>query len=100
MNTEEAKEILAAFRLGTEDEQDPMFADALELMRTSPELKAWFEDARAFDQMMKAELARVPAPADLREIILASPKIIRPVPWWNSRLKHWHWAAAAAVVLF
>lgn len=100
MTIEEAKEILAAFRPGTEDERDPIFAEAVELMRTNAELKAWFEDARAFDQLMKVELARVPAPADLRDIILASPKIIRPVPWWNSRLKDWHWAAAAAVVLF
>ena len=100
MSTEEAKEILAAFRPGTEDERDPIFADALKLMGTNAELKAWFEDTRAFDQLMKVELARVPAPADLRDIILASPKIIRPVPWWNSRLKGWHWAAAAAVVQF
>jgi hypothetical protein len=100
MTTEQAKEILAAFRPGTDDEQDPIFAEALELMRSDKDLKAWFEEARAFDQLMKVELARVPAPASVREVILASPKIIRPAPWWNPRLKGWHWAAAAAVLIF
>lgn len=99
MNRETAKEILAAFRPGTDDEGDPVFAEALALARSDAELKAWFKDAQSFDHLMKAELARIAAPADVRERILASPKIIQPAPWWNARLNGRHWAAAAAVVV-
>lgn len=99
MTPQEAQEILSAFRPGTDDERDPIFAEALELTRTDPELKAWFDEACAFDKSMKADLARVLAPRDLRESILAGNKIIRPVPWWNRRLSHRQWAAAAAIAL-
>jgi len=98
MTVAEAKEILAAFRPGTDDERDPVFAEALALARTHPELKAWFADAQSFDHVIRAELARVLAPADLRDRILATPKIVQP-PWWNRRLRPQHWAAAAAIAL-
>jgi hypothetical protein len=97
MTRQEAQNILSAFRPGTDDECDPIFAEALELARTDAELKAWFDDNRALDQIMRADLARVIAPSRVREAILAENKIIRPVPWWNHRLSRRQWAAAAAV---
>ena len=99
MTTKEAKEILAVYRPGTEDEQDPVFAEALEMARADVELKSWLEESIAFDKTMKSELARVIAPADVRDAILAERKIIRPEPWWHRRMNSRQFAAAAAVFI-
>ncbi|HTD67222.1 MAG TPA: hypothetical protein VK846_11895, partial [Candidatus Limnocylindria bacterium] len=53
----------------------------------------------AFDSRICNELARVMAPAGLRDSILAERKIIRPIPWWNRRMGRPQMAAAAAVLL-
>ena len=99
MNSEQAREILAAYRPGTDDARDPFFAEALELMRHDAELKVWFDETMAFDQLMRGRLARVAVPAGLREAILAERKIIRPTPWWQHRLNGRQLATAAAVLL-
>jgi hypothetical protein len=99
MTQEQAREILSAYRPGTEDEHDPIFAGALELARTDKELKGWFEESLAFDRGIRSALTRVDAPIDLREVLLSGRKIVRPVPWWNHRLSNQQLAAAAAVVL-
>jgi len=99
MNKQQAREILSVYRPGTEDEHDPIFAEALALARTDRELKTWFEESTAFDGGLRTALARVDAPIDLREIILAGRKIIRPTPWWNYRLSGRQLAAAAALIL-
>ena len=99
MNKQQAREILSVYRPGTADEHDPMFAEALELAHTDMELKAWFEESVTFDRGLRGALARVDAPIDLRDLILAEQKIIRPTPWWNYRLSGRQLAAAAAVVM-
>lgn len=99
MTDKEAKEILSVYRPGTGDERDPVFAEALELARTDGELKAWFEESIAFDRTMKSEVARIAAPADVREAILAEHKIIRPHPWWHRRMNSRQFAAAAAILI-
>ena len=99
MTKEQAKEILAVYRPGTDDERDPMFAEALELARSDRELKAWFDESTAFDRTMRTVFGQVTAPADVREAILAEHKIIRPSPWWQHKLTVRE-MAAAAVVLF
>jgi hypothetical protein len=99
MNKQQAREILSVYRPGTEDEHDPMFAEALALARTDRELKTWFEESTTFDRGIRAALARVDAPIDLRDVILAEQKIVRPAPWWNYRLSSRQLAAAAAVVV-
>jgi hypothetical protein len=99
MTTEQAKEILAAFRPGMDDEQDPIFAEAVQMTRTDAELREWWNESLAFDRRMKTELARVLAPAQVREAILSEHKIIRPAPWWHRRLTGRQWAAAAAVFI-
>ena len=99
MTKEQAKEILAAYRPGTGDEQDPHFSEALALARTDAELTGWLAQSLAFDASMRGELARVLAPAGLRQSILAEHKIIRPVAWWNPHLTGPQMAAAAAVIL-
>lgn len=99
MTPEEAKQILSAYRHGTDDEQDPLFAEALALARRDASLSAWLTASLAFDQSVRAELARVPAPVDLRDTILARRKIIQPAPWWNPQLSARQMAAAAAVLI-
>lgn len=99
MNRQQAQEILSVYRPGTADERDPMFAEALALARADAELKSWFEESVAFDRGMRAALARVDAPVDLRDLIVAGQTIVRPVAWWNRKLTGPQMAAAAAVVI-
>src|SRR5690349_14229916 len=98
MTPEQAKDILAVFRPGIDDKDDPLFAEALAVADTNPELNAWFTESLAFDRAMKAELGKVVAPASVRGAILAEQKIFRP-PWWEHKLTGRQWAAAAAVAL-
>jgi hypothetical protein len=99
MTREEAKEILSVFRPGTDDEHDPVFAEALALARNDAELGTWFDGSKNFDKLMKAELARIKPPVDVRDAILAEHKIIRPEPWWQRRMSSRQFAAAAAVLM-
>ena len=99
MTKEQAKELLAIYRPGADDERDPMFAEALELARSDRELNLWFEESMAFDRSIRAAFGQVTAPADVRDAILAEHKIIRPSPWWHRKLTGPE-MAAAAVVLF
>jgi hypothetical protein len=99
MTRDEAKEILSAYRHGTDDEKDPLIAEALALARTDPNLSAWLAESLAFDQAVRTELAQMTAPADLHQSILARRKVVRPVPWWNPRLGAGQMAAAAAVLI-
>jgi hypothetical protein len=97
MTLQEAKDILAAYRPGTEDEKDPMFAEALAMVRGNPELAAWLEESLAFDKVVRGEVAQVRAPETLLAEILTSRKVVK-VAWWNRRLSAPQWAAAAAVL--
>ncbi len=99
MNREQAREVLSAYRHGTDDEKDPLFAQALALARSDAELSAWLAESMAFDQAVRSELANVRAPRDLEQTILASRKIVRPEPWWNPNLGGRRLAQAAAVAL-
>ena len=71
MNSQEARFTLQSYRPGTEDEQDPVFQEALQLVDTDSELAAWFEDQSAFDAAMREKLGGVEPPADLPASILA-----------------------------
>jgi hypothetical protein len=99
MNRQEAQKILSAYRHGTDDEKDPLFAEALALARRDAELSAWLADSLAFDSAFRSELSHVEAPSQLEQMILAQSKIIRPRPWWNPRLSVRHVAQAAAIVV-
>lgn len=98
MNSEEAKFILQAYRPGTEDERDPQFIDALELLTRDPELAQWFEEHRQFDRAVRAKLAEVPVPPDLRSRILAGRSLARPKPFYQ-RPVFLAMAAALALLL-
>jgi hypothetical protein len=99
MTREEARQILSAYRHGTDDEKDPLFAEALTLARRDAALSAWLAESLAFDKSVRKELAQLAAPLDLRQTILANRKIIRPAPWWNPQLSARQMAVAAAVVI-
>jgi len=69
MSRDQAKEILSAFRAGTEDERDPVFVKALQLAEQDRELSAWLAERQAFDSAVKRRLATSPLPPGLFEQI-------------------------------
>ena len=99
MTADEAMKILAVYRPGTDDEQDPIFAEALSLASTDPDLKSWFEESMALDRALRAAVGKVSAPHGLREAILAEPKIIRPALWYQRKLSGRELAAAAVLLM-
>lgn len=72
MNCERAKEILSSFRPGSDDEHDPVFTDALQLVERDPELEAWFKARLSFDAAVSRQLAASSMPPNLPEQIRTS----------------------------
>jgi hypothetical protein len=96
MNREEAKSILESFRPGGADAANPQFAEALGLVERDAELRAWFQEQRAFDSAIAENLKDLAVPADLKASILAGRAVVRMPLWRDSRMRV---AAAAAVAL-
>jgi len=71
MTNEEAKFTLHAYRPGGRDAADPTFAPALAQAKQDPRLGEWFAREQAHARAVAARLAEVPAPAGLRDAILA-----------------------------
>jgi hypothetical protein len=94
MDKQEAKLILQAQRPNDLDATQPVFAEALALVDTDPELKAWWEAQQAFDRKVAAKLKEIPLPADLRTNILTGRKITPFAP----QPHRYFWLAAAALV--
>lgn len=98
MNNEEAKFILQGYRPSGADAGDAAFRAALEQVRRDPALHEWFARQQALDAAVSAKLNTVPAPAGLREAILAGGRVTAPdrtqAGWWRSPA----WLAAAASV--
>ena len=94
MNSQEAKEILACYRPGLDDADDPRVARALELARHDLALGRWLDEQTALDAALREQFRRIAVPADLREKILAR-RPVHPAThvWW---LQRWLQAAAAA----
>ena len=96
MTNESAKFVLSAYRPSGADAKDPFFDAALEQAKRDPSLGAWFEEQRAFDQMVTERLQEIEPGDDLRSTIItglrAAPSRRRflPIAWL---------AAAAAVVV-
>jgi hypothetical protein len=99
MTSEQAKEILSVYRPGTADESDPVFTEALALMKSDPGLKSWFEESLAFDRGLRAAVAKVSVPEPLLDSILAPRKIIAPAHWYQRRLSGRELGIAAVVFL-
>jgi hypothetical protein len=94
MDRQEAKLLLQAHRPNGSDPMQPAFAEALTLVESDPELKAWWEAQQSFDLKVAAKLAEIPIPAGLRSTIMAGRKIEQLTPQ-TSLLP---WLAMAAVV--
>lgn len=90
MTIEEAKSILHGYRPDGADADDPLFADALEMVRRDPALGEWFARQQAFDADMTADYEAVSAPAGLRDSILAAAASAERNTayrsWWRRRL--------------
>lgn len=98
MNNEEAKFILQGYRPNGADAGDGTFRAALEQVRRDPALREWFARQQAFDAAVSAKLDAVPAPAGLREAILAGGRVTAPVQAQAGRWRSPVWLAAAASV--
>jgi hypothetical protein len=96
VNNQEAKRILALFRPGSADEQDPSFDEARQLAKTDPELARWFEAHCQTYLLLRQRFQAIPIPPGLKEQILSERKIQRPLfqRYWRPLL-----AMAAVVVL-
>ena len=91
MNLEEAKNILQTYRPGGEDFGDSMFAEALALSRSDPELAIWLEEQIRLDAAISRRLKQFTAPAELRAQILETAAR-RNVP-----RRQWAWKLAACL---
>jgi hypothetical protein len=100
MNNDEAKFILQGYRPNGADAGDEAFRAALDQARQDPALRDWFSREQAFDMAVTAKLNEVPAPAGLREAILAGSRVsrddVRQTRWWSSPV---FLAAAASIAV-
>jgi len=94
MDRQEAKVVLQALRPNDLNTSQPAVIEALVLVESDPELKAWWEAQQAFDHQVAAKLKEVSIPADLRATLLAGRKIEQLTPQPHLAF----WLAAAAVV--
>jgi hypothetical protein len=97
MDKAEARLLLQSRRPNGADDNHPLFAEALALAGRDPDLNAWWQAQQEFDRRVATKLAQAPVPADLRETLLAGPRI---VPFTTRyRLPIW-FAAAAMIAIF
>ena len=96
MLKQEAKQILALFRPGTADEQDPFFNEARQLAKTDPELARWLNEHCEAYLVLRRKFQAIPIPPGLKEQIISERKIQPPFfqNYWRPLL-----AAAAVVAL-
>jgi hypothetical protein len=92
---EEAKRILLLYRPDLAD--DPEFAEALKEARRDPELGRWLEQHLLTQAALREKFSEIPAPAELKERILADRKILRPI--WRRQRTAWLAAAASIALL-
>ncbi len=97
MTMPEAKQVLLLHRPWLRELPDSETAEALALVEREALLRQWWDDHLACQQALRAKLREVPAPARLRESILAERKVLRPAFWQRPLV--WLAAAAACVLL-
>jgi len=64
---------------------DPEVAEALRLLASDPELRAWYERSRAFDTLVASRLREIRPPADLEASLLAGLRLSAPRRLWGFR---------------
>lgn len=117
MTREEAQNILQLYRPGSlEDRNDPLIAEAWQMLEDDAELQTWFEAEQAFDEQIGQSLTSIEVPQDLKASLLAGMHAHQlqaaaahsepaPAPaatnhtaaWWRSP---WIGIAAAVALLF
>ena len=97
MNRDEAKYILRAYRADGQDAGDPLFHEALELVKRDPELAQWFAQEQALDIPIAKKLSEFPVPPGLKARLLAARKITPLLRWWQRPA--WRAVAACFVLL-
>lgn len=95
MTRDEAKFILRAYGVDGQDQDDPQFAEALEMVKHDPELARWFAEEQAVDSRLAHSFGTFPVPPDLKTQLLAARKVV-VVPFWQ---RHPVWLAAAAAIV-
>jgi hypothetical protein len=95
MTRREAQQVLALYRPGSADAQDPEVALALAQAQHDPELRGWFEAHCALQQTLRRKFRELPLSTTLREEILKERKLVRPSLGWQRP----SWLAAAAAIL-
>ncbi|MFH1067956.1 MAG: hypothetical protein V1746_08685 [bacterium] len=83
MNSSEAKRILQIYRPDGHAAEQRFFQEALEQAQRDPELAAWLESERAWDEVVRGKLREAKTPADLKPAILAACATARCQPWWK-----------------
>jgi hypothetical protein len=83
VNASEAKSILLLYRPGTADEEDPEIAEALALMKSSPELARWLAMHSQCQLATSQKFRQIKVPAGLMEQIISEQSasermILRP----------------------
>jgi len=98
VNREQAREILLLYRPGTADAEDPQVVEAMEVARQDPELARWFQQHRAFQQVLRLKFRQIDPPEHLKTALLSQQNIVQPAFWRPKPSTVW-WAAAAAIFL-
>ena len=75
MNQQEAQQILALYRPGSADANDPAFAEALAFCERDGKLKSWFQAHCDSYHALRSRFKQIPVPAGLKEQILAERKV-------------------------
>lgn len=97
MNNAQARMLLAAYRPGGEDANDPVFREAMRQSELDPLLTLWFAEERKLDEAAQRKLAAVEVPPTLLPELLAIPLAAGSAGFW--RRTRSAWAAAAGVAL-
>lgn len=92
MTEQEARVILQSYRPGSDDPDDPQFAEALREAARNSQLGQWLKEEQSFDCVVADKLAEVPEPLGLKTRILA----LHQQPQKTS--SSWSLAAILAVV--
>ena len=94
MTTQQAKEILSAYRPWSADADDPEFAEALSLVRHDAELARWFEEHCEVQSAIRERFKQSAVATGLKEQIISEHNARLKVVWWRQPVS----LAAAAVV--
>src|SRR5213594_184503 len=98
MDSRRAREILLLNPPDGSEANDPEFKEALDQVKTDPELRRWFEAHRARQSEIRAQLKRIRVPENLKQRLLDEAGKLEVVVWWR-RPAFSAWAAAADIAL-